>query len=100
MGNTLLTPIWTLKEVGRSLYNNLKFAANVNRSYDDQYIQGGAKVGWFVNARLPQRFRTTRGQALQLQGIQDNVVPIKLDSQLNVAFGWSSAQATLEIEDM
>jgi P22 coat protein - gene protein 5 len=100
MGNTLITPIWTLKEVGRSLYNNLKFAANVSRSYDDQYRQGGAKVGWFVNARLPQRFRTTRGQALQLQAINDNVVPIALTDQLNVAFGWSSAQGTLEIEDV
>ena len=100
MANTLITPIWTLKEVGRSLYNNLKFAANVSRSYDDQYIQAGAKVGWYVNARLPQRFKTTRGQALQIQPITDNVVPIALQDQLNVAFGWSSAQGTMEVEEV
>lgn len=100
MGNQLITPIWTLKQVGRSLVNNLKFAANVDRSYDGQYVQGGAKVGWYVNARLPQRFMTTRGQALQLQAIQDNVVPVALTDQLNVAFGWSSAQATLEVQDV
>ena len=81
-------PDWTLKEVGRSLVNNLKFAANVSRTYDDSFRQGGAKVGWFVNARLPQRFRTTRGQALQLQGLNDNTVPIALTDQLHIAFGW------------
>jgi hypothetical protein len=32
MANALITPIWVTKEIARVLVNNLKFAANVNRS--------------------------------------------------------------------
>jgi len=78
--------------------NTLKFAANVNRSYDDQYVQAGAKIGYTVNARLPQRFQVTEGQALQIQGINDQYVPITLTHQKNVAFSFSSAQMTMEVD--
>ena len=67
MANTLATPSWTTKEVARSFINKLVFLANVNRTYDDQYEIAGAKVGNTVNARLPQRFTVTDGQALQQQ---------------------------------
>lgn len=98
MANTLVTPVWYTKEVARILVNNLKFAANVNRSYDDQYVQAGAKVGYTVNARLPQRFQVTEGQALQIQGLNDQYVPITLTHQKNVAYSWSTASMTQEIE--
>ena len=99
MPNTLLTPTWVTREVARYFVNSVEFVANVNRSYDDQYEQAGAKVGYTVNARLPQRFTVTDGQALQPQAIYDQTVPITLTNQKNVAFGWSSAQATMEVQD-
>ena len=98
MANTVITPTWYTKETARILVNNLKFAANVNRSYDDQYVQAGAKVGYTVNARLPQRFQVTEGQALQIQGINDQYVPITLTHQKNVAFSFSSAQMAMEVD--
>ena len=98
--NTLATPTWVTKETAREFYNDLTFLANVNRTYDDQYIQNGAKVGNTVNARLPQRFQATDGEALQLQNIFDQTVPITLTNQKNVAFGYSSRQATTEIDDV
>lgn len=96
--NTLATPQWTTKETARYYVNDLTFLANVNRTYDDQYIVDGAKVGNTVNARLPQRFTVTDGQALQLQAILDQTVPITLTNQKNVAFGYSSQQATTELD--
>jgi len=96
--NTLATPTWVTKEVARGFVNNVKFIANVNRTYDDQYQQAGAKVGYTVQARLPQRFQATDGQALQLQSLYDQTVPITLTNQKNIAFGWSSAQGTMEID--
>ena len=45
MANQLITPLWTLKRVGRLAINNLKFANNVDRSYNDEFVQAGAKVG-------------------------------------------------------
>jgi hypothetical protein len=100
MANTLATPSWTTKEVARGFTNKVVFIGNVNRTYDDQYRQGGAKVGYTVNARLPQRFTVTDGQGLQLQALYDQTVPITLTNQKNVAFGYSSAQATMEVEQV
>ena len=84
MANTLATPSWTTKEVARGFINKLVFLANVNRTYDSQYEISGAKVGNTVNARLPQRFTVTDGQALQLQNLYDQTVPISLTNQKNV----------------
>jgi len=98
--NTLATPTWVTKEVARGFINNIKFIANVNRTYDDQYVQAGAKVGNTVQARLPQRFVATDGQALQLQALYDQTVPITLTNQKNVAFGYSSQQATTELDNI
>ncbi len=100
MANSLVTPTWYTKEVARILVNNLKFASNVNRTYDDQYVQAGAKIGYTVNARLPQRFTVTSGQALQTQGINDQYVPITLTHQKNVAYSWSTASMTQEIDNV
>ena len=98
MANSLVTPTWYTKEVARILVNNLKFAANVNRTYDDAYVQAGAKVGYTVNARLPQQFQVTEGQALQTQALNDQFVPITLTHQKNIAYSWSTASMTQEID--
>lgn len=98
--NTLATPTWVTKETARYFVNDLTFLANVNRTYDDQYQIAGARVGNTVNARLPQRFTVTDGQALQLQSLYDQTVPISLTNQKNVAFGYSSAQATTELDSI
>lgn len=96
--NTLATPTWVTKETARYFVNDLTFLANVNRTYDDQYVQSGAKVGFTVLARLPQRFQALDGQALQLQSLYDQTVPITLTNQKQVAFGYSSAQATAQLD--
>lgn len=98
MANTLATPTWVTKETARYFINDLTFLANVNRSYDDQYVIAGAKVGNTVLARLPQRFTVSDGQALQMQALYDQTVPITLTNQKQVAFGYSSAQKTTELD--
>jgi len=98
MANQLANSIWVTKETARFYVNDLTALEHVNRTYDDQYEQAGAKVGNTVNARLPQRFMVTDGQALQMQSILDQTVPITLTNQKNVAFGYSSQQATTELD--
>ena len=95
--NTIVTPSWVLKEVGRGYENSVKFITNI-RQYDNQYEFGGAKVGNTVQYRLPQRWIVADGQALQSQPILDQTVPISLTNQKHIDFDWSSAQATTEIE--
>lgn len=100
MPNTTATSSWVMKEIARGFTNEVQFIKNVKRTYDDQYVQAGAKVGNTVNARLPQRYVATDGQALQLQALYDQTVPITLTNQKNVAFGWSSAQETTELNSV
>jgi hypothetical protein len=89
-----------LKDVARVAVNMLKFAANIERWYDDKFKAGGAKVGYTVSGRLPQRFRTTKGQAFQAQPINDQTVPVTLTDQANIGTAWSTADATVAIEDV
>ncbi len=100
MANTLITPEWTLKETGRYYENSLKFIAKVTRKYDDQFVQAGAKVGNTINYRLPQRWTVSDGQALDLQNILDQTVPISLTNQKHVDMGWSAWQETTEVEEV
>lgn len=99
MANQLITPLWTLKRTGRLAINNLKFANNVDRSYNDEFVQAGAKVGATINLRLPQRFQTTKGQAFQQQAITDQIVPVTLTDQANVGISFSSFQMTVDVDD-
>lgn len=94
--NILVTPQWVMKQIGRRLVNNMRFANNVQRSYDDQYMQAGAKVGRTVSARLPQRYQVNKGAALNPQPVIDNVVPITLTDQANIGIEFDTASLTLE----
>src|SRR4030095_12869111 len=100
MANTLITPTWVLKDVARVAVNLLKFASQIERWYDDKYKVGGAKAGYTVSGRLPQRFRTTKGQAFQAQPINDVTVPVTLTDQATIGTSWSTADATVVVEDV
>src|SRR5690349_16328132 len=99
MANQLITPLWTLKRVGPIAINNLKFANNVDRSYDDEFEQAGAKMGDTINLRLPWQPVTTKGQAFQQQSVVDRIVPVTLTDQANCAIGFSSFQMTVDVDD-
>ena len=98
--NTLATPSWVVKDVLRGYNNEIKFVSNLNRTYDDSYMVSGAKVGYTVSARLPQRFTVTDGQAFQPQALFDATVPITLTNQKNVGFGYSTASQTMELQEV
>lgn len=100
MANTIATPTWVTNEVARGYVNKVVFVNNVNRTYDDRFRVGGAKVGNTVLARMPQRWAVMDGQALQLQPILDQTVPISLTNQKQVAFGYSSAERTTELDNI
>jgi hypothetical protein len=77
----------------------LKLAEN---TYGSEWkdLPDGAKIGYTVQQRIPQRFRVKRGQALQQQAILNQTVPISLTDQLQVAMGWSSADDAIAIEEV
>lgn len=98
MANTLVTPTWVTNETALRFMNSVKGIPNFNRSYSDQYRQAGAKVGYTLQVRLPQRYTVRRGQAWSPQALFDRTVPVTLSYQSGVDFDWSSAQGTQEID--
>ena len=99
MANQLVTPTWVMKEVTRLLVNNLKFSATVNRDYSSEFVQGGAKVGLTVNARLPQRYQVSKGQAINIQPVTDNIVPISITDQANVGLEFSMESLKMQVDN-
>ena len=100
MANTLLTPSWVTFETARYFSNSLRGVAQFNRTYSDEYKQNGAKVGDTIKVRLPQQFEASEGEGLVLQNLLDRTVNVILNRRRHVGFGWSSAQDTLELQEV
>ena len=100
MANTLVTPEWVTMEVAMYFVNSLRGVMQFNRTYSDEFVQAGAKVGDTVKVRLPQQFEASEGEALVLQNLLDRTVNVILNRRRHVGFGWSSAQATVDLDEI
>lgn len=100
MANTTVTPTWVTMETAMYFSNTLRGVAQFDRTYSDEYKQGGAKVGDTVKVRLPQQYEASEGEALVLQNILDRTVNVILNRRRHVGIGWSSAQETLELQEI
>ena len=100
MANTIVTSDWVTFEVAKYFVNSLRGVAQFDRQYSDEYVQNGAKVGDTVRVRLPQQFEASEGDALVEQNLLDRTVNVILNRRRHVGFGWSSAQATTDIDDI
>jgi len=100
--NTFVTPTWVSKDVAVNWMNEITLIGQFDRSWDDQWRNKpqGAQIGYTVQARIQQRWQVTEGQAFQQQAILNQTVPITLNHQYNVGMGWSTAAATLEVEEI
>lgn len=98
MANTLINPAWVLLKTTIRLNNNLRFGANIDRSYSDEFKQAGAKMGNTVKARLPQRYQRTTGAQLVIQDVTDRTVDITLTDQVHVGIAFGSWHRTLNVE--
>jgi len=100
MANTLITPTWVTMETAMYFVNSLRGVAQFNREYNDEYSRDGAKVGDTVKVRLPQQFEASDGEGLIIQNLLDRTVNLILNRRRHVGFGWSSSQATTDLDDI
>jgi len=98
MANTLITTTWVTKETAAGYVNNLVFADNLTKEYNDQFVQNGAHVGDTINVRLPQRYEAKHGQGMTPQNIFDQTTPVTLNDQIHVGMSLSSAQRTTSVD--
>ncbi len=100
--NTLITPNWVTTDTATGFLDSTKLIGRFDRQWDDSWsnLPEGAKIGNTAQVRIEQRWVVTEGQALQQQAILNQTVPITINHQFNIGMGWSSSQATLEVEEV
>lgn len=79
--------------------NNCVFMKHVNRGYDDQYRQDGAKSGDTANIRIPGYGTYRSGKVAQPTGNNETYVPVVLQ-QGGADFQLSSKEKTLNVDEM
>jgi hypothetical protein len=84
MANNLITISKVTNLALMILENELTFASEVNRDYDDQFAVSGAKIGNTVNVRRPGRFIGTTGPALNVEDFNETSIPVVLTTQFHV----------------
>jgi hypothetical protein len=97
--NTLLTTQEISYESLMILKNNLTFARNCYKEFEGDFGQAGNKIGATLNIRKPPRFIGRTGQAVNLEGLTDSIVPLTLNTQFGVDFQVSSFDMKLSIDD-
>lgn len=100
--NTFITPNWVSTDTAMNWNNEIRLINNFDRGYGKEWQDKpeGAEIGYTVQQRIAQRWQVTEGQAIQIQPVLNQVVPISLTHQLQVAMGWSSADATVVVEEV
>lgn len=76
--DTLLTISMITQEALFVLENEITFAGNVNREYDDKFGIDGAKIGDTINIRRPPRFLGTSGPNLSVEDYLQTSLPLTL----------------------
>lgn len=99
MANTYLTIGMVTREALRVLENELTFTRNVNRDYDDQFGKTGFKIGNTLNVRKPVRAVNANGQALILQDLTEQSVPVIINKQYQRSFAITSSDMKLNVDD-
>lgn len=97
--NALLTPTAVTREALRILHQKLNFIGNINRQYDSQFANEGAKIGDTLKVRLPNEYVVRTGKTLQVQNTEETSVDVVMATQKGVDVEFSSVDLTLDIDD-
>ncbi len=99
MANSLLTPTKVVREALRILHQKLNFIGNIDRQYDSQFANEGAKIGETLTLRLPNEYTVRTGKAITFQDTTETSVVMTMATQKGVDVEFSSKDLTLDIDD-
>ena len=94
--NVLLQPLEISDATLAILTNNLVWAATVDRRFENKLSTG---IGYTLTIRKPNRYVTSYGPALQIQGIDEPSVQVTVDTQAHVDFTFSIADLTMIVRE-
>ncbi len=99
MANAILTPVAVTRKIQDVLHGKLVLAKNVNRQYDNQYRETGAKDGADIKIRLPNKYTIRTGKSLAAQDTAETSVTLTRATQIGVDMNFSSAELTMQLQD-
>lgn len=99
MPNVNLTSSIITNESLAVLENNLTFAKNISREYDDKFAVSGAKIGATLNIRKPARYVGRTGAAIGVEDHTETQIPLTLNTQYGVDVSFTSQELTLSIDE-
>ena len=99
MANSILTINLITRKAVALWMNTNAFLAHIDTQYDEQFAQGGAKIGQTLRIRLPNDYTVSNGPALQLQDTQEQSTTLTVATQLNVAVAFTSVERAMSLDD-
>ncbi len=99
MSNTLLTLDVITKEAMRLLHNSITFSKGVNRQYDNQFAQDGAKAGTTIRVRLPAQVYVSDGANMVTQDHEQKYANLTVDTQKHVGISFTSVEQTMSLDN-
>ena len=98
--NTIITSTWVTKDVAMFWKNSIKLVGRFDRQWNAEWSKTASKIGDTIQVRIPQRFVVNEGQALVIQSILNQTVPLSINHQYQVGMEWSSADSALRVEEV
>lgn len=99
MSNSILTIDMITREAIMLFRNSNAFIQNLDRQYDDQFANDGAKIGYNLRIRLPNDYTVRTGPAMQVQDTQEQSTTLVVSTQKGVDVGFSTAERTMQLDD-
>lgn len=99
MANSMQNSSLISKEFLRRLKNTMAFTMSINRQWSKAFQTNGTKPGVTINIRKPPMFSGRRGQRAVPEGIQDNLVPLTINTQYGQDVAISSQEEALNLQD-
>jgi hypothetical protein len=99
VSNSLLTISQITREALRLFKNSNAFLQNIDRQYDSEFGNAGAKIGSQLRIRLPNDFLVRTGAAASPQDTNEQSTTLTVGTQKGVDVQFSSAERALSLDD-
>lgn len=100
MSNTLLTIDMITREALRVAHEKLSFIGTIDRSYDESFAKGGAKIGDTLRVRMPAKYvRRTGSRVMDVQDALEEKQDVTAATQDGVDMKFNSAELALSLDD-
>lgn len=99
MANTVLTPSMILREVYAIMHQASNFIMRTNRQYDNRFANNTLKIGQSLDVRLPAKYTTRTGNAMQTQNHVERKVALPLATINGIDLNFGQEDLTFSIQD-